>query len=122
LLPQQIYEKEKISRNQLIVPRIIDHSKDGNPHLDQNNPMTVITMDFEVAPLAVLEPVPGAPEIIQTGVCSNSSPNKHHHLKPNHTSCGKEESYRFSARVHKQRSYMPMAARTTEKKTYLLSP
>ena len=73
-------------------------------------------MDLEVAPLAVSEPVPGAPEITRTGACSNSSPIKHQHPKLNHTSGEEEESYRFSAGVHKQRSYMPMAARTTEGK------
>jgi hypothetical protein len=109
-------KKNKLSRTPLLVPRIIDHSKDANPHLDQNNPLTVITMDLEVAPLVVLEPAPGDPEITRTGVCSNSSLIKHQHPKPNHTSGGEEESYRFSARVHKQRSYMPMAARTTEGK------
>jgi hypothetical protein len=73
-------------------------------------------MDLEVAPLLVLELVPGAPEITRTGVCSNSSHIKHQHPKPNHASGGEEESYKFSTRVHKQRSYMPMAARTTEEK------
>ena len=73
-------------------------------------------MDLEVAPLAFPEPVPGAPEIARTGVCSNSSLIKHEHPKPNHARCGEEESYRFSARVHKQRSYMPMAEPTTEEK------
>ncbi len=63
--------------------------------------MTVITMDLEVAPLAILEPIPGASEITRTGVCSNSSPIKHQHPKPNHTIGGEEKSYRFSARVHK---------------------
>ena len=115
-------QMRKLSRTPLVVPRIIECAKDANPHLDQDNIMTAITMDLEVAPLAVSKPVPAAPEITQTGVCSNSSPNKHHHPKPNHTSGGKEESYRFSARLHKQRSYMPMAGRTTEEKTYLLSP
>ena len=56
-------KKRKLSRTPIVVPRIIDHSKDANPHLDQVNSLTVITMDLEVAPLAVLEPVPGAPEI-----------------------------------------------------------
>ena len=70
-------------------------------------------MDLEVAPLVVLEPVPGAPVITRTGVCSNSSPIKHQHPKPNHASDGEEELYIFSAGMHKQRSYMPMAARTT---------
>ena len=73
-------------------------------------------MDLEIAPLVVHEPVPGAPEITRTVVCSNSSPIKHRHPKPNHASGGEEESYRFSAGVHKQHSYMPMAARTTEGK------
>ena len=43
MLAQQIYEKEKFSRTPLIVSRIIDHSKDANPHLDQSNPLTVRT-------------------------------------------------------------------------------
>ena len=73
-------------------------------------------MDLEVAPLVVPKLVPGAPEISRTGVCSNSSRIKHQHPKPNHASCGKEESYRFSAGVHKQRFCMQMAARTTEGK------
>ena len=45
-----------------MVPRIIDHSKDANPHLDQSNPLTIITLDLEVAPLAIAEPVPGLPK------------------------------------------------------------
>jgi hypothetical protein len=107
-------KKRKISRTPIVIPRIIDHFKDANPHLDQVNSLTVITMDLEVAPLAVSEPVPGAPEITQTEVCSNFSPIKHQkHPKPNHASGGEEESYIFSARVHKQSLRMPMAARTT---------
>ena len=82
-------KKRKLSRTPIVVTRIIDHSKDANPHLDQVNSLTVITMDLEVAPLAVLELVPGAPEITRTGVCSNSSPIKHHqHPKPNHARGG----------------------------------
>ena len=73
-------------------------------------------MDLEDAPLAVLEPVPGAPEITRTGVCSNPSPIKHQHPKPNHAGGGEEESYRFTAGMQKQSSRMPMAARTTEGK------
>ncbi len=73
-------------------------------------------MDREDAPLAVLEPVPGAPEITRTGVCSNSSPIKHQHPKPNHAGGGEEESYRLTAGMQKQSSRMPMAARTTEGK------
>ncbi len=46
-------KKRNLSRTPLVVPRIIDHSKDANPHLDQSNPRTVITMDLEVAPLTV---------------------------------------------------------------------
>ena len=34
-------KKRKLSRTSLVVPRIIDHSKDANPHLDQSNPLTV---------------------------------------------------------------------------------
>jgi len=93
-------KKIKLSRTPLIVPSIIDHSKDDNPHLDQDNILTVITMDLEVAPLVVFEPVPGLPEITRTGVCSYSSPIKHHHLKLTHVKGGEEESYRFSAGVH----------------------
>jgi hypothetical protein len=96
-------KNKKISRTPLIVPRIIDHSKDANPHLDQNNPLTVKTMDLEVAPLDVPKLVPGAPEITRTGVCSNSSPIKNQHPKPKHASGGEEESYRCCAGVHKQR-------------------
>jgi hypothetical protein len=114
LLAQQIYEKT--SRTPLIIPRIIDHSKDVDPQLDQSNPLTVKPMDLEAASLDVPEPVAGAPEITRTGVCSNSSPIKHQHPKPNHASGGEVESYRFSAWVHKQRVYMPMAARTIEGK------
>ena len=66
-------QKRKLSRTPIVVPRIIECAKDANPHLDQDNILTVITMDLEVAPLAVLEPAPGAPEITRTGVCSNSS-------------------------------------------------
>ena len=106
----------KLSRTPIVVPRIIEYSKDADPHLDQNNPLTVITMDLEDAPLAVLEPVPGAPEITRTGVCSNPSPIKHQHPKPNHAGGGEEESYRFTAGMQKQSSRMPMAARTTEGK------
>ena len=73
-------------------------------------------MDLEDAPLVVLEPVPGAPEITRTGVCSNSSPIKHQHPKANHAGGGEEESYRFSAGMQKQSLRMPMAARTTEGK------
>jgi hypothetical protein len=99
----------------MVVPRIIDHSKDANPRLDQVNSLTIITMDLEVAPVAFLEPVPEAPEITRTRVCSNSSPIKHQkHLKPNHASGGEKESYKFSAGVHKQSLRMPMVARTTE--------
>jgi len=108
--------KKKFSRIPLIVPRIIDHSKDDDPHLDQSNPMTVKTMDLEDAPFVVCEPAPGAPEITRTGVCSNSSPIKHHHPKLNRDSGGEEEWYRFSAGVHKQRLCMPMAARTIKGK------
>ena len=61
-------KKRKLSRTPIVVPRIIEHSKDANPHLDQVNSLTVITMDLEAAPVAVLEPVPGAPEITRTGV------------------------------------------------------
>jgi hypothetical protein len=78
--------------------------------------MTVITMDLEDALLAVLELGPGAPEINRTGVCSNSSPIKHQHPKPNHAGGGEEESYRFAAGMQNQSSRMPMAARTTEGK------
>ncbi len=95
MLAQQIYEKEKISRAPLIVPRIIDHSNDAYPHLDQSNPLIVITMDLEVAPLVVPEHVPGAPEITRMGVCSNNSLIKHQHPKLNHTSDGEEESCIF---------------------------
>ena len=69
-------KKEKKSRTPLIVPRIIDHSKDVDPHLVQSNPLRVKTMDMEVAPLVIPELVPGAPEITRTGLCSNSSPIK----------------------------------------------
>jgi hypothetical protein len=65
--------------------------------------------------LDVFEPVAGAPGITRTGVCPNSSLIKHEkHPKPNHASGGQEESYRFSAGVHKQSLRMPMAARTRE--------
>jgi hypothetical protein len=86
-------KKKKFSRTPLIVPRIIDHSKDANPHLDQNNPLTIINMDLEVAPLDAPELIPGAPEITQTGVCSNSYLIKHQHPKSNPASGGEEESY-----------------------------
>jgi hypothetical protein len=66
--------------------------------------------------LVVPKLVPGAPEITRTGVCSYSSPIKHHYPKPNHASGGEEESYIFSAGVHKQRLCMLMAARTTKGK------
>jgi hypothetical protein len=110
-------KQRKLSRTPLVVPRIIDHSKDANPHLDQSNPLTVITMDLEVAPLAVPRLVPGAPEITRTGVCSNSFPVKHYqHPKPNYARGGEEESNKFSAGVHNQSLCMPMAARITEGK------
>ena len=71
------YTKKQVkTRSPLIVPRIIDYSKDADPHLDQRNTLTVKTMDLEVAPQAVPERVPGAPEITRTGVCSNPSPIK----------------------------------------------
>ena len=54
-------KKKRNSHTPLIVSRIIDHSKDDDPHLDQINPQTDKTMDLEVAPLAVPQPVPGAP-------------------------------------------------------------
>ncbi len=41
---------------------------------------------------------------------------KNQHPKPNHARGGEEESYRFSAGVHKQSLCMPMAARITEGK------
>ena len=41
--------KRKLSRTPLIVPRIIELSKDANPHLDQRvAPLTVITTDVVV--------------------------------------------------------------------------
>ena len=74
-------------------------------------------MDLEDAPLAVPEPVPGAPEITRTGVCSNSSPiRRSHHPKPNHARGGEEESYRFSAGVQKQSLRMPTAPQIPEGK------
>ncbi len=73
-LRNKYIKKRKLSRTPIVVSRIIEYYKDDDPHLNQNNPLTVITMDLEDAPLAVLEPVPGAPEITRTGVCSNLSP------------------------------------------------
>jgi len=62
----------KNSRTPLFVPRIIEHSKDADPHLDQSNPLTVITMDLENAPLAFPEPAPGVPKGTRTGVSSKT--------------------------------------------------
>ena len=61
------YKKlRKLSRTPIVVSRIIECSKDVDPYLDQSNPLTVITMDLEDAPLVVLELVPWAPEITRT--------------------------------------------------------
>ena len=55
------------------------------------------------------------------GVGSNPSNIKYQQPKPNHFSDGKESTFRFSAGVHKQRTCMPMASRTTEvKNTYVV--
>ena len=34
-------KKRTLSRTPIVVPRIIDHSKDANPHLDQVNALTI---------------------------------------------------------------------------------
>ena len=116
-LRNKYIKMRKLSRTPIVVSRIIEYSKDDDPHLDQSNPLIVVSMDLEDAPLAVLEPVPGAPEITRTGVCSNSSPiRRSHHPKPNHARGGEEESYRFSAGVQKQSLCMPTAAQITEGK------
>ena len=106
----------KNSRTPLTVPRIIEHSKDADPHLDQSNPLTVITMDLENAPLAFPEPAPGVPKGTRTGVSSNPSTIQYQNPKPNHSAGGEEVPYRFSAGIHKHRPRMPVAACTTEGK------
>jgi hypothetical protein len=96
--------------------RISGHERLG-PRAIRLKPWTVKIMDMEVAPLVVPELGPEAPEKTRTGVCSNSSPIKHHqHPKPNHVSGGEEGSFRFSAGVHKKSLRMPMAVRTTKGK------
>ena len=50
------------------------------------------------------------------GVGTNPSNIKYHHPKAYQCSDGKESTYIFSEGMHKQRSCMPMAARTTEEK------
>ncbi len=95
-----------------MVPRIIDHYKDDDPHLDQSNLVAIITICMVVLESASL----GAPEEKWPGVCSNPSTIEHPHPKPNHRSGGEESTYTISAWTHKQRPCMPMGARTTKGK------
>ena len=62
--------KKKFSRTPLIVPRIIELSKDVDPHLDQRvAPLTAITMDLVVLELEAL----GGPTGTWRGAGSNPS-------------------------------------------------
>ena len=70
--------------------------------------------------MGVVVPEPDAigqpPKGFYPRVGSNPSTIKHQHPKANHESGGEEISYRFSARVHKQRTRMSMATFTIERK------
>ena len=116
-LKNKYLKKRKFPRTPLLVPRIIELSKDVDPHLDHAlilDPLTVVTMGLAAPELDALgQPFNAGfyPE-----VSSNPSTIKHQHPKPNHESGGEEISYIFSAWVHKQRTRMPMAACTIEGK------
>ena len=78
------------------------------------DPLTVVTMDLAFPePDSLWQPFNAG---FYPRGSSNPSTIKHHHPIPNCENGGEEISYRFSARVHKQRTRMPMAACTTEGK------
>jgi hypothetical protein len=90
--------KKKLYPTPLIVPRIIELSKDIDPHLDKRvAPLTVITMDLDVHEPEAL----GRPTGTGPGVGSNPCNIKHQQPKPNHYNGRNESTYIFSARVHK---------------------